>query len=59
MGVTQAMAIGGITEDSIQSVTPTSDGGYIVGGYFESGSIKVGDYTLKNNSGAEDGMIIK
>ena len=49
---------GGSYSDSINSVAETSDGGYIVGGYFNSNEIQVGDYTL-TNSGEFDGMIIK
>ena len=48
----------GNTGSNIQSVSETSDGGVLVGGYFQSKSITVGDYTLKNN-GYDDGMIIK
>ena len=56
--VMKAEGIGGSSEDSINSVARTSDGGYIAGGYFHSSSIQVGDYTLTNN-GKKDGMIIK
>ena len=58
MSATQAMAIGGGSSDQITSVAPTSDGGYIAGGYFQSTSIQVGDYTL-TNSGGSDGIVIK
>ena len=58
IGVTQATSIGGSRVDRINSVAATSDGGYIVGGYFESSSITVGDYTLIN-AGSRDGMLIK
>ena len=55
-----ATSIGGTSSDYIQSVSATSDGGYIVGGYFSSSSITVGDYTLINaRSGYSDGMVIK
>ena len=53
-----ASSIGGSRSEYIESVAETSDGGYIVGGYFVSSSIKVGDYTL-TNTGGSDGMIIK
>ena len=53
-----ARSIGGSDDDKIQSVSGTSDGDYIVGGYFESSSITVGDYTL-TKAGNGDGMIIK
>ena len=62
MGVRQATSMGGNGYDFIDSVVETSDGGYIVGGYFKSSSIQVGDYTLINNSRSTDyydGMIIK
>ena len=52
-----AKSIGGNSYDHINSVAKTSDGGYIVGGYFKS-SIQVGDYTLTSNGGT-DGLIIK
>ena len=53
-----ARTVGGSRDDFIESVTPTSDGGFIAGGYFSSNSIQVGDYTLTNN-GESDGIIIK
>ena len=53
-----AKSIGGSGIDTIQSVAETSDGGMIVGGYYGSGGIQVGDYTLSNND-YEDGLIIK
>ena len=58
MTTTQANSIGGNYDDQITSVSVTSDGGYVVGGYFESSSITVGEYTLTNN-GYYDGMVIK
>ena len=58
VNVTKAEGIGGSNSDNIESVASTSDGGYIAGGYFQSRSIQVGDYTLTNN-GENDGMIIK
>ena len=53
-----AKNIGGSDEDEIQSVAPTSDGGYIAGGYFYSKTIQVGNETLTSN-GRSDGLIIK
>ena len=53
-----AQSIGENMSDQINSVAGTSDGGYIVGGYFGSRSITVGEYTL-SNAGSDDGMIIK
>ena len=53
-----AKNIGGSDDDEIQSVTTTSDGGSIAGGYFGSSSITVGDHKLTNN-GSNDGLIIK
>ena len=56
-----AEGIGGTNDDRITSVTETTDGGYIVGGYFLSSSIDLGNgKSLTNkNSGREDGMVIK
>ena len=57
-----AKGIGGSSADYIQSVAETSDGGYIVGGYFQSSSIQIGNETLTNNSSStsySDGLIIK
>ena len=56
--ITKAEGIGGSSDDKIRSVTETSDGGVIAGGYFKSSEIQVGDYTL-TNSRDYDGMIIK
>ena len=53
-----ARSVGGYNNDSINSITTTSDGGVIAGGYFEDNDIQVGDYTLENQGG-NDGMIIK
>ena len=54
-----ARSVGGSNDDYINSVVSSSDGGYIVGGYFSSSSIQVGDYTLTNSSSNSDGIIIK
>ena len=54
-----AEGIGGTNEDYIESVSETSDGGYIVGGYFESSSIDLGNGISLKNKGNKDGMIIK
>lgn len=53
-----AKNIGGTEDDSIQSVTTTIDGGYIIGGYFKSSEIKIENQTL-TNAGNTDGMVIK
>ena len=60
-GIAQwAKGIGGSSDDYIRSVIETSDGGAIVGGYFRSSSIDLGNgVTLNNNNGYYDGMIIK
>ena len=49
---------GGSSDDRINSVASTADGGYIAGGYFLSSSVTIGGetYTSKGNS---DGIIIK
>ena len=54
-----AEGIGGTSDDEITSVAGTSDGGYIVGGYFDSSSIELGNGISLTNKGNEDGMIIK
>ena len=54
-----AEGIGGINEDYITSVSETSDGGYIVGGYFKGSSIDLGNGISLKNKGSNDGMIIK
>ena len=60
-----AKVIGGSdTTDEIQSVAETSDGGYIVGGYFSSKTVDLGNgITFTNRSTSEydhsDGIIIK
>ena len=46
-----AKSIGGWNNDiDINSVSSTRDGGFIVGGYFNSRTIQVGKETLLNNS---------
>ena len=58
-GVAQwAKVIGGSNADEINSVTETSDGGIIAGGYFGS-SIDLGNGVTLSNNGLDDGMIIK
>ena len=60
--VTNAEGIGANKEDEILSVSKTSDGGYIAGGYFQGSQIKVGEYTLTNNissTSSSNGLIIK
>ena len=56
-----AKGIGGTSDDRINSVSETKDGGYIVGGYFKSNSIDLGnEISLASaNSGSYDGMVIK
>ena len=56
---TWAEGIGGTEQDEINSVSETSDGGYIVGGYFNSSSIDLGNGISLTNKGDSDGMIIK
>ena len=55
-----AKSIEGDRYNYINSVTETIDGDYIVGGYFDSKEIKIGDYTLINaNEGKDDGIIVR
>ncbi len=53
-----AKNVGGNNNDEIHVISRTNDGGYIVGGYFESKSIQVGNDILENN-GNQEGLIIK
>ena len=57
--VIQAKGIGGSNYDFINSVEATSDGGYIVGGYFRSSSIDLGNGISLINKGQDDGFLIK
>ena len=52
-------SIGNYNDDEIETVSITNDGGYIVGGYFESSKINIGDYELVNSNIKAAGMIIK
>ena len=54
-----AKVIGGTNDDTISSVAESSDGGYIVGGYFKSSSIDLGNGISLSSNGSNDGMIIK
>ena len=57
-----AETIGGDSRDEVTSVAETSDGGYIVGGEFDSFDITIGDVTFKlngNTTAYSDGFIVK
>ena len=54
-----ARSIGGSSNDLIQCLTETRDGGIIAGGYFSSSSIDLGNGVTLTNNGGQDGMIIK
>ncbi len=54
-----AKGIGGSSSDKITSVAEASDGGYVVGGYFGSTSIDLGNGVVLNSNGSSDGMLIK
>ena len=54
-----AKAIGGNRDERIESVTPTSDGGIVAGGYFYSDIVDLGNGINLTNKGDTDGMIIK
>ena len=54
-----AKVIGGTDYDYIESVASTSDGGYIVGGRFDSESIDLGNGVDLISKGSTDGMVIK
>ena len=53
-----ASSLGGSASEEIYSIAETEDGGYIVGGYYNSSSMQVGDYTLSNN-GDSDAFLVK
>ena len=57
--VKDATSIGGSNEDRINSVVETTEGGYLIGGYFRSSSIDLGNGTMLTNHGNYDGMLIK
>ena len=59
LSVVQAKAFGETEKDKITTVAETSDGGYIVGGDFESDSIDLGNGVILTNKGSADGIIIK
>ena len=54
-----AKGIGGSGNDQLESVIETSDGGYIVGGYFNSPVIELDENISITNKGSYDGMLIK
>ena len=55
-----ASSFGGTGGESIYSIAVTEDGGYIVGGYFNSSRMQVGDYTLTNSNGSYyDAYLVK
>ena len=53
-----ASSFGGTSTEYLESIAATEDGGYIVGGYFTSSSMQVGDYTLTRNGGS-DAYLVK
>ena len=53
-----ATTIGGNSEEEINSVATTRDGGYIVGGKFDSKVLQVGEHIL-TNTGNSAGMLVK
>ena len=61
--IEQAKGFGGTYDECVNTVIGTKDNGYIVGGYFKSRSIDLGNgviLTNKNSSGSfSDGMVIK
>ena len=57
--VEYAQAISGTSSEYIESTIETSDGGYLVGGYFNSRNINIGDYTINNRNTNNEGIVIK
>ena len=56
-----ASSFGGSASEEIYSIAVTEDGGYIVGGNFESSSMQVGEYTLTRNGNSSyyDAFLVK
>lgn len=54
-----AKVIGGKSNDYIQGITETANGGYIVSGNFYSQSIDLGSEVIFNNTGSRNEMLIK
>ncbi len=54
-----ASSIGGKDSDYINSIKACSDGGYIIGGYFKSNSIDLGNGVTLTSNGEYDGIIVK
>ena len=52
-------AIGGTNNDYISSIAKTSEGGYVLGGYFNSSQITLDNGEILRTKGNFDGMIIK
>ena len=60
--VVDTKVIGGSEDEQINSTTKTSDGGYVIGGYFRSSSIELENGVSLTNTSTNitsDGMIIK
>ena len=58
-GIEWAQTIGGTRNEYINSVTETSDGGYIIGGFYNTDNLDLGNGIILTNKGNQDGMIIK
>ena len=58
LGTETSSFIGGEKTENITSLKPTSEGGYIITGSFNSSKVEVGDYTLQNTA-EKDGLLIK
>ena len=54
-----AKNIGGSSYDLCMSVNPTTDGGFLIGGYFASSQISLGNGVNITKSGGTDVMILK
>ncbi len=54
-----AKGIGGSATDQVTSLVKAQDGGYIVGGYFESAKIRLGLINQGTAYSSSDGMLIK
>ena len=53
-----ASSFGETSNEYLESIAVTEDGGYIVGGFFQSPTMQIGDYTL-TNKGVTDAYLVK
>ena len=57
--IKQGNSIGGTINDEFTTMCSSSDGGYLVGGYYESNTITIGDYVFTKENNNRAGLLIK